>query len=108
MQQWVDLGGEAEVKAWTAFALDDDKCVVQLASAATQISRSHREGDRVTRDRPVVHRPGLEKILDVDCMIERLDAIAAARPDDETEQAIRNFKHGLNRGLPFARDDEVN
>lgn len=104
--QWVGLGAEAEVKAWTASALDDDKCVVRLARAATQVSQSYAEGDRVTRARPVVHRPGLERILDVDRMIARLDAIAAARPDAETVQAIRNFKRGLKGGFPFAHDDD--
>lgn len=105
LQQWAGLGGETEVKAWTATALNDDECVVRLAKAATQISQSHAAGDRVTRAVPIVHRPSLDKILDVDRMIVRLDAIAAARASTETLQMIRDFKCGLKVGIPFAHED---
>jgi predicted KAP-like P-loop ATPase len=74
---WVDLGEETAVRAWTDGVLDDDTGIVRLAKAAIQIMQSHADGDRVTRNRPTVHRAGLEKVVDVDQMIARLDAIAA-------------------------------
>ncbi len=105
--QWIDLGGEAEVRAWTDGLLGDDAGVARLAKAATQISRSHAMGDRVMRERPIVHRPSLEKVVDVDRMIARLDAIAAAGPTPEAARVIADFKRGLRSGdRPFAREDD--
>jgi hypothetical protein len=106
--QWVSLGGEAEVRAWTDGVLDDDAGIVSLAKAATQISRSHAAGDRVTRERPIVHRPALEKVTDIDRMIARLDAVASAEPGLDALRVIRDFKRGLKGGWPFsgAADDD--
>jgi hypothetical protein len=104
--QWVDLGGEAEVRAWTDGVLDDDAEIVRLAKAATQISRSHAEGDRVTRERPVVYRPALEKVTDVDRMIARVDAVAAAETGPDALRVIRDFRQGLKGALPFSASDD--
>ena len=104
--QWIDLGGEAEVRAWTEGVLGDDEAIVRLAKAATQISRSHADGDRVVRERPAVHRSGLEKVVDVDRMIARLDAIAAATPGAEALRVIHDFKRGLKRTSPFSSEDD--
>jgi hypothetical protein len=106
--QWVGLGGETEVGAWTNSALSDDASIVSLAKAATQISLSHAMEDRVTRERPVVDRPALEKVVDVDRMMARLDAIAAAVPGPDALRVIRDFKRGLKGGRPFswAEDDD--
>jgi len=104
--QWIGLGGEAEVRAWTDGVLGDDAGVVRLAKAATQISRSHTMGDRVMRDRPVVHRPSLEKVVDVDRMIARLDAIVAAGLTSDVARVINEFKRGLKDNSPFSRDDD--
>jgi hypothetical protein len=60
---WVDLGEETAVRAWTDGVLDDDTGIVCLAKAATQITQSHAAGDRVTRNRPTVHRAGLESAI---------------------------------------------
>jgi hypothetical protein len=84
---WVDLGEETAVRAWTSGVLDDDTGFLRLAKAATQITRSHADGDRVTRNRPTVHRAGLEKVVDVDQMIARLDAIAAGTAPNPTRFA---------------------
>lgn len=105
--QWSSLGGEAEVRAWTDELLGDDAGIMRVAKAATQISRSHAIGDRVMRERPIVHRPSLEKVIDVDRMMARLDAIAAAGPTSDVSRVIDEFKRGL-RGYgynAFARDD---
>lgn len=105
--QWLGLGGEAEVRAWTDGLLGNDAGVVRLAIAATLISRSHAMGDRVMRERPIVHRPSLEKVVDVDCMTARLDAIAAAGPTPDAAQVISDFKRGLRSGdQPFAPEDD--
>ncbi|MGE0280188.1 MAG: P-loop NTPase fold protein [Rhizobiaceae bacterium] len=104
--QWVGLGGKAEVRAWTDSLLDDDAGVVRLAEAATQISGSHAEGDRVIRDRPIVHRPGLEKVVDVDRMIARLDAVAAGGAAPDAARVIGDFKRGLKGAWPFTREDD--
>jgi len=104
--QWIGLGGEAEVRAWTDGVLGDDDSVVRLAKAVTQISRSHTVGDRVLRDRPVVHRPSLEKVVDADGMIARLDAIVAAGPTSDAARVINEFKRGLKGDRPFSRDDD--
>jgi predicted KAP-like P-loop ATPase len=106
--QWTDLRGDAEVKAWTDRVLNDDAGVLQLAKAATQISRSHTDGDRVTRERPVVHRAGLEKVVDVNRMLARLDALVAAGPEPDALQVIRDFKRGLkaSRSLLTEEDED--
>ena len=105
--QWIGLGGEAEVRAWTDGLLGNDAGVVRLAKAATQFSRSHAMGDRVMRERPIVHRPSLEKVADVDRMIARLDVISAAEPHSDAARVITDFKRGLRSGdQPFARDDD--
>lgn len=103
--QWVGLGGEAEVRAWTDDLLHDDAAIVRLAKAATQSSRSHAMGDRVMRERPIVHRPSLEKVIDVDRMITRLDAIAAGGPTSDVSRVIDEFKRGLRGYNTFAHDD---
>ena len=103
--QWVGLGGEVEVRAWTDSMLGDDAGVVRLAKAATQISRSHAMGDRVMQERPIVHRQGLEKVVDVDRMMARLDAIAVAAGPDAL-RVIRDFKRGLRGGRPFSSEDD--
>ena len=104
--QWSGIGGEVEVRAWTESVLGDDAGIVRLAKAATQISRSHTEGDRVMRDRPVVHRPSLEMVVDVDRMITRLDGIVAAGPTPDAARVINEFKRGLKGYSPFSRDDD--
>ena len=59
------------------------------------------------RERPIVHRPGLEKVVDVDRMIARLNAIHAAEPHSDAARVIADFKKGLRSGdHPFARDDD--
>ena len=64
-------------------------------------------GDRVMRERPIVHRPSLKKVVDVDRMTVRLDAIAAAGPTPDAAQVITDFKRGLRNGdQPFAREDD--
>lgn len=105
--QWVGLGGEAEVLAWTDGVLDDDVGIVRLAKAATQVSRSHAAGDRVTRERPVVHRLALEKVTNIDRMIGRLDAVAATEPGPDALRVIRDFKRGLKGAWPFSADDDA-
>jgi len=104
--QWAGLGAEAEVRAWTNGLLDDDAGIVRLAKAATQMSYSHSAGDRVTRERPIVHRPGLEKVVDVDRMNARVDEIAAAEPGPDALRVIRDFKRGLKGVWPFSSEDD--
>ena len=108
LKQWIGLGGEEEVRAWTDSVLGDDAGVLRLAKAATRLSRSHAVGDRVTRDRPVVHRPSLEKMVDVDRMIARLNAIAAAGPTSDAAQVINEFTRGLKGNSLFSRDNDEN
>jgi hypothetical protein len=71
-----------------------------------KISRSHSVGDRVTRETPTVHRAGLEKVVDVDRMIARLDAVAAAEPGPDALRVIHDFKRGLKGAWPFSADDD--
>ena len=104
--QWVKLGEEAAVRAWTDRALKDDAAIIGLARAATQITQSHAEGDRVMRQRPSVHRPGLGRVVDVDRMIARLDAIASTRPEGDAPSVIRDFKLGLKALWPIASDED--
>ena len=94
------------MRAWTAGVLDDDGGIVHLAEAATPVTRSHAAGDRVAQERPAVHRPGLEKVVDVDRMLARLDAIAAAGPGPDALRVIRDFKRGLKGAWPFSSGDD--
>jgi predicted KAP-like P-loop ATPase len=104
--QWVKLGEEVAVRAWTDRVLEDDLAIVCLAKAAIQITQSHAVGDRVMRQRPSVHRPGVERVVNVDRMITRLDAIAVAQPEGHAASVIRDFKLGLKATGPFASDDD--
>ena len=105
--QWEKLGEDAAVRAWTDRVLEDDAAIIRLAKAATQITQSHAEGDRVMRQRPSVHRPGLDKIVNVDRMIAQLDTLASAGPKDDASAIIRGFKLGLKAGWPFASEKDV-
>lgn len=104
--QWMKLGEEACVRAWADRMIEDDAAILRLAKAATQITRSHSEGDRVMRQRPSVHRPSLERVMNVDRMIARLDTIAGAGPGDDASGVIRDFKLGLRAAWPFASDKD--
>jgi hypothetical protein len=104
--QWVKLGEEAAVRAWTNRVLEDDAAIIRLARAVTQITQSHAMGDRVMREMPSVDRPALERVVNVDLMIMRLDAIASARPDDDARGIIRDFKQGLKTAWPFASEED--
>ena len=105
--QWEKLGEDAAVRAWTDRVLEDDAAIIRLAKAATQITQSHAEGDRVMRQRPSVHRPGLDRIVNVDRMIALLDTLASAGPKDDASAIIRGFKLGLKAGWPFASEKDV-
>ena len=105
--QGAKLGEDAAVRAWTDRVLEDDAVIIRLAKAATQITQSHAEGDRVMRRRPSVHRPGLDKIVNVDRMIAQLDTLASAGPKDDASAIIRGFKLGLKAGWPFASEKDV-
>jgi hypothetical protein len=86
---------------------DDDATIIHLARAATQISQSHAEGDRVTRGRPSVDGAALKRVVNVDRMIVRLDAIAEAGPQVQTLAIIRDFKLGLKPAYPFASEEHA-
>jgi predicted KAP-like P-loop ATPase len=99
--QWRELEGETKVKAFTETLLNNDVLALALSKAATQMSHSLASGDRSSRERPVVHRPILEKIVDADKLIARLDAISADGCEPFARGVIDNFKLGLKNQSPF-------
>jgi predicted KAP-like P-loop ATPase len=106
LHQWVKLGEEDAVKAWTDGILEDDAAILYLAKGATQITQSHAIGDRVIRQRPSVDRPGLERVVNVDRMIARLGAVAGAGPEVDAAGIIRAFNLGLKAEWPFASEED--
>ncbi len=105
--QWMKLGEEAAVRAWTDRVLEDDEATIHFAKAATQTRQSHTAGDRVMRERSSVDRPALESVVNVDRMITRLEAIAEAGPQHQTLAIIRDFKIGLKPVSPFASEEDA-
>jgi hypothetical protein len=99
--QWRELEGETKVKAFTETLLSNDVLVLALAKAATQTSHSLASGDRSSRERPVVHRSIVEKIVDADRLIARLGAISADDCEPFARSVIDNFKLGLKNQSPF-------
>lgn len=98
---WGYLGGEAEVKAFTQTVLNDDVLVLALAKAVTQMGLSLATGDRSSRERPVVDRSVLEKIVDANQLIARLDAMSGGDRDPNERHVIDNFKLELRNQSPF-------
>lgn len=109
LHQWVKLGEEAAVRAWTDGVLEDEAAILYLAKAATLITQSHAVGDRVMQQRLSVHRPSLERVVNVDRMITRLDAIASAGSEGDASDIIRDFNVGLKKAAvawPFASEED--
>jgi hypothetical protein len=52
------------------------------------------------------NRPALERVVNVDRMIVRLDTIASAQPKDDACGIIRDFKQGLKTAWPFASEED--
>jgi hypothetical protein len=99
--QWQELEGDTKVKAFTATLVSNDVLVLTLAKAATQMSHSLASGDRSSRERPVVHLSMLEKIVDADKLIARLDALSARDCQPFARNVIDNFKLGLKNQSPY-------
>lgn len=104
--EWNRLGDETAVRAWTDGVLGDDEAILRLAAAAIQFSRAHTVGDRIIRRIPLVHRPSLEKVANVERMLQRLSAIAEAGPTPESLAVIRNFFLGLNLQFPLSHGED--
>jgi hypothetical protein len=100
--QWVRLGDEGAVRTWTDRLLNDDAGVLRLAAAATQVSRMSTTGDRVVRQIPTVHRPTLEKVVNVERMLGRLNAMAQVKTEPEVLGVINRFLEGLKPSSPFS------
>ncbi len=81
--------------------MSDDSLVLALAMAVTQMGLSLAMGDRSSRERPVVHRSVLEKIVDADQLITRIGALSAGERDSNAQQIIDSFMLGLKNQTPF-------
>jgi hypothetical protein len=81
--------------------LNNDVLVLALAKAVTQMGQSLAAGDRSSRERPVVHRSILEKIVDADQLIARIDAMSVGECEPNARQIVNNFMLGLKNQSPF-------
>jgi predicted KAP-like P-loop ATPase len=103
--EWSRLAGESIVNVWTDGILGDDTSVLRLAAAATQFARAHTVGDHVISEIPQVHRPSLEKVVNVERMVQRLNAISEAEPTPESLVVIKNFLEGLRIQFSFSNGE---
>lgn len=96
LHHWAQLGGQEEVRSWTNTKILDNEAALRIAETATQIVRSHIDGDYVVQISPQVNRSVLERVVDVGRLLSRLDEIDHANEEDtRSESIIRRFREGL-------------
>lgn len=97
MFDWASVSSDRTVHDWTDGLLADDRSTLRLAEVVTQRSISQGLGDRVATQSFSVHRESLERLVDVDRMLLRLDEIAENRATDpKAQEVISHFRSGLN------------
>ncbi|MCB1884563.1 MAG: AAA family ATPase [Geminicoccaceae bacterium] len=93
---WADVSGSDVVRAWTDGLLDSDEDALRLAKATTGVVHAHGSGDRVPRALPRVNRAELERVMNPERLLARLDIIAAAPTTSaEARTVVERFKKGL-------------
>jgi len=92
--RWVELGDESFVRTWTDTLLANDQDVLALADAATSIGRAHSSGDYVSTEIPQVDRKALEKVLDVERLVSRVDEVST-RDLPRAQEIAAKFHAGL-------------
>lgn len=90
---WAAVAGEAAVRAWTTRAMETDVGAVRLAEIATSTAAAGAIGSYSVVEVPRVDRKALGEILDVDALLDRLDACRDA--SEANDRVIDRFLKGL-------------
>lgn len=94
---WKDVGSDHDIREWMAECMGDDAKAILLAKVFTGEGISHAMGDRVSRRTFNVSREGLDRFMDADKFIQRVQEISKKEDNSPADQEIiSNFLKGLD------------
>jgi hypothetical protein len=101
--RWRDFAGTSdEVRLWTGAHLADNGFVVRLAGAITSTAWVTHPGldgmgDRVSQGVPHVQLDGLEAVVDVNRLLNRIGEVEATLTQDQDKRVVARFRDGMRR-----------